>query len=564
MLIRQSGVRNRNPNEGLKMSHVTRRKLIGTAAGGALLAQPSKPATRPASPRIFDVRQFGAVGDGAALDTGAIQKAIDACAASGGAVVIANGRYVTGTLFLKSNVTLSIEAGALLLGSSQIGDYARGTHRNMYAREPHMDRCLIFARDAENVGLEGKGTIDGRGGSFPNQGDSGRNRPMLLRFLNCRNVFLRDITLQNPASWTSAFLYSDDIRVDGINISSRARGNGDGLDFDGCQNVRVSNCRLDNSDDSICLQSSESSKPVRNVVITNCIMTSRWAAIRIGLLSRGNFEDVTVSNCVFHDIEGEALKIQMAEGGRMENLLFSNIVMKNVPRPVFLTFNSFPFRVDSPGEPPPMQSLRNVMFSNMRIEADNSCPDSRNSFIAVLGLPDHPIEGVTFDNISFTAPGGGTRADAARREIPELAGIRPERQPLGPALPSYGVYARHVRNLSLINMRLEAREKDLRPALVCDDVEGLRLANVSIQGDPEAGSLMLLRNTKDALIQGSGPVGRSAAFLSVEGRDTRGVGLLGNDLRGCARALDRADEVAPDAVVEGPNLGPSAPGVPAP
>lgn len=180
---------------------------------------------------------------------------------------------------------------------------------------------------------------------------------MLLRFLNCQNLFLRNLTLQNPASWASAFLYCNDVRVDGINISSRARGNGDGLDFDGCQDVRVSNCRLDNSDDSICLQCFESSMPVRNVVITNCIMSSHWAAIRIRLPSHGNFENVTVSNCIFHDITGEVLKIQMAEGGRMENLLFSNIVMRNVPRPVFITFNSFPFRVDSPGEPPPMQRL---------------------------------------------------------------------------------------------------------------------------------------------------------------------------------------------------------------
>jgi hypothetical protein len=280
-------------------------------------------------------------------------------------------------------------------------------------------------------------------------------------------VFLRDLTLQNPAAWTSAFLYCSDVRVDGINISSRASTNGDGLGFDGCQGVRVDNCRLNNGDDSICLQSSEPSRPVRNVTIANCIMTSRWAAIRIGLLSRGSIGDVVVSNCVFHDIEGEALKIQLAEGGRMENLLFSNIVMRNVARPVFLTFNSFPFRVDSPGEPPPMQWLRNVRFSDMQIEADQTAPDSRNSFFAVLGLPGHPIEGVTFHNISFTAPGGGAKEDAARRNVPELAGRRPERQPHGPALPSYGVYARHARNLTLSNMTLQTRERDVSFRQAC-------------------------------------------------------------------------------------------------
>jgi hypothetical protein len=537
------------------MDRFTRRRMIGVLASAAVLPKLSRPATAAASAEFLDIREFGAVGDGVTVNTDAIQKAIDTGAANGGGtVLVPNGKYVTGTLFLKSNLTLCVDAGAWLLGSSKIADYTPGTHRMMYAGESLMDRCLIFARDAVNIGMQGKGTIDGQGRSFPNDGDPLQNRPMLVRLVNCRNVFLRDLTLQNPASWTSAFLYCNDIRVDGLNLWSRAVEGCDGLVFDGCQDVRVSNCRLDNSDDSICLQSSESSSPVRNVTIANCIISSQWAAIRIGLLSRSAFESIVVSNCVFHDIAGEALKIQLAEGGRMNNLLFSNIIMKNVARPVFLTFNSFPFRVDSPGEPPPMQRLCNVMFSDMHIEADRSAPDSRNSFLAVLGLPGHPIEDITFNNIYFTAPGGGNKEDAARRAVPELAGIRPERQPLGQVLPSYGAYVRHARHLRLSNVTLQTGERDLRPAVVCDDVEDLELANVRLGADPDTEAPILLHNTKHAMIQGSGPLGRGLAFLRVEGRDTREIVLMGNDLHGSKRVLDLGKDVPEKTVTENGNI----------
>jgi polygalacturonase len=254
---------------------------------------------------VFDVREFGAVGDGRTLNTKAIQQAIDTCSsAGGGTVLIAGGSFVTGTIYLKDHVTLHLAAGAVLLGSTHIADYATDTHKNAYANESHMDRCLIFARGARNIGITGQGTIDGRGGRehFPNPGDE--HRPMLIRFLECANLRVRDVTLVNPASWTSAWLYCEDIVVDGVRIHSRANWNGDGLDFDGCRDVRVSNCAFDTSDDSICLQASRPDRPCRDIVITNCIFVSQWAGVRIGLLSMGDFENVTVSNCVFRDITG--------------------------------------------------------------------------------------------------------------------------------------------------------------------------------------------------------------------------------------------------------------------
>lgn len=491
---------------------------------------------------LFDVRAYAAAGDGRTLDTKAIQAAIDACiAAGGGRVVISGGRFVTGTLYLKSNVILFVDAGAALLGSPAIADYTTDTHRNMYAGEPHMDRCLIFARDAENIGLEGPGTIDGQGKAFPNASDTAKSRPMLIRFMGCKNISLRDITLLSPAAWTSAFLYCTGIIADGVTVTSRANINGDGMDFDGCQDVRVSNCRYDNSDDCICLQGSDPAHPVRNVVITNCVMTSRWAAIRIGLLSQADFRDITVSNCVFHDHQGEGIKIQMTEGGKMENLLFSNIVMRNVPRAILVTFNGFPMRIDSPKPMPPMQSLRNLMFSHIRIESDSSIAGPQLSYIAVCGLPGHPVENVTFSDISYTAPGSGTAQMANRRVVGEFTDVRPESRVFEGALPTYGLYARHVKGLTVRNMTLEAATPDVRPGVVCDDVEGAVFSGVRVACDAETEHAVRLQNVRNVLFEGCAPSMPCKTFLRVEGASSD-IALTGNDLRKARQAVDRAAE----------------------
>ncbi len=309
--------------------------------------------------RVFDIRAFGAVGDGATLDTQALQAAIDHCSASrGGTVLVAGGTFVTGTFYLKSNVALRVDSGAMILGSTNIADYRTDTDRTMY-NEPYMNRCLIFARDAKNISIEGQGAIDGQGKSFPNKGDRERNRPKMIRFLNCSHVRMRDITVQWPASWTSEWRYCDDLAFDNVTIMSRGISNGDGLDFDGCTRVRVTHGKFNCGDDCLCLQTSLINKPCRDVYIADCGFSGRWAGIRVGLLSRGNFEDVTMTNCTFNNHNDSGLKIQMNEGGKMKNLIFTHLTMTNVPRPLFLTFCRKNAWVDAPpGELPSMKSVR--------------------------------------------------------------------------------------------------------------------------------------------------------------------------------------------------------------
>ncbi|MFW5893858.1 MAG: glycoside hydrolase family 28 protein [Verrucomicrobiota bacterium] len=421
----------------------------------------------------YNISKYGAVGDGATVNTQAIQAAIDACAqAGGGRVTVTGGAYVTGTIFLKNRVHLEIAPGAELRGSANIADYAAGCGKNMYRGEPQMDHCLIFADGAEGIGISGGGTINGNGAAFPNPDDADRNRPMMIRFRDCTNLRLRDVTLRDPAAWTSAWLYCTDIVVDGITIHSRVNANGDGLDFDGCRDVRVANCAFDTSDDSICLQTSRPDAPCRDVTVTNCLFRSKWAGMRIGLLSRGDIENICVSNCVFRDISDAGLKIQMCEGASMQNMTFANLFMQNVPRPVFMTLGQQRCCVDAPPELAPPGQLRQLMFSTLLVDNRNCGPDSQ---IVLTGIPGALIEDVTLHNVRMTTRGGGTETDARRDGVPELvpetlAGHWPEYRCFGRPLPASGLYARHVRNLTCRELNFDTIENDCRDEIVTEDV----------------------------------------------------------------------------------------------
>ncbi|WP_298537536.1 glycosyl hydrolase family 28 protein [uncultured Algibacter sp.] len=428
----------------------------------------------------YNILNYGAKVDGTSLDTNAVQAAIDNCFENGGGrVIIPSGKTVLiGTIYLKDYVNLHIENGAILLGSPDYKNYTTDTHKNMYKLEPHMDRCLIFAKNAKYFAITGLGTIDGNG-YFKNFTKEKGGRPMLIRFINCTDILLKNVTLKNPAAWTSAWLYCSEIVVEGIKIISRVNNNGDGLDFDGCTNVRVSNSSFDTSDDSICVQASLPDKPSKNIVISNCVFTSKWAGMRIGLLSRGDIESITVSNCTFNDIQDSGLKIQLNEGGEMKNMTFSNLIMKNVPRPIFMTFAQQKACVDAPNSMYPMKAMHSFIFSN--IIADNRGID-KNSAIFITGMPNFYITDIQLNNILMTVSGKGTKIDADNTNIKEytldvLDGWWPEFHLVG-TLPAYGIYARHVNNLSLSNIQIKTIHEDHRPPIVFDDVPESNLNSV--------------------------------------------------------------------------------------
>jgi polygalacturonase len=479
------------------------------------------------------------------VNTKAIQKAIDDCHESGGGkVLFSNGNYVTGTLFLKSNVILHIEVGATLSGSIKISDYASNVFHNMPRDKNKKEGCLIYAENAENIGIEGKGKIDGRGfrSNFPNPDDPIQDRPMLIRFLKCENVSLQDIVLQNPASWTVAMIYCKRINVQGVTVSSKVNANGDGLDFDGCENVTISNCVLDTSDDSICLYAHSKDYPCRYFTISNCIMTSSRSGIRINNL--GDFNNITVDNCVFHDINDAAIKIQNREGGRMENFAFSNMIMKEVICAVFLSFNEY---TDNSTEPVPVRTMKNLIFNNIRVESKTMQKDNLKSLILISGLPGQYIENVTFRNFSITAQGGGTLSDGEIRTVPELRYIR-YGSGTQQTVPAYGVYTRHVKGLYLDNMILNTAMPDSRPAAICDDVINMEFSDSKAAVTSDAECVIRLQNVQQAWIRNCQPLGDNETFLQVEGEDSREILLSGNDLRRIENSFSCVNGAAKGAV----------------
>ena len=235
--------------------------------------------------RVFNIRAFGAVGDGVQLDTQAIQAAIDKCHAEGGGLVLVPpGKYLTGTVRLKSNVNLHVTSTATILGSTDLSHYATDIEPCGFVNAADINKCLLYAADAENIALTGGGTIDGQGGSFASTAPDGSagERPMLMRLVRCRRLSLEGLTLQNAAAWCAHFLRCNDVRVHGIKIWNRAKYNNDGIDLMSTENVTISDCVLLCEDDAICLQDMSDDAPVRNVAITNCVMSTRWAAIRTG------------------------------------------------------------------------------------------------------------------------------------------------------------------------------------------------------------------------------------------------------------------------------------------
>ncbi len=514
-------------------------------------------------PNVFSVRDYGAVGDGVTMDTAAIQAAIDAChAASGGTVYFPAGTYHTGTLVLKDNVTLYFAPAAILLGSEDIAEYTV-TLEKASSVQVH---TLLFAQHAKDIGLAGLGAVDGQGKAFPcgtegfNAEDEGKAprgkaypRPRLLDFHNCQGITIRDLTLKNAASWLARIEDSQDIHIEGVKVDNRQNQNTDGFHLVACENVFIANCDMNCGDDAFPL-----SKSAKNVVITNCIITSRWAAFRMGPSSTGVFKDIAISNCVIHDTYGCGIKLQMVEGGVMEDIVFDNLVMTNTTGPISIRLAGYLGWKLQRKESLPTGKFRNVLFSNIRATVpENSCPlehevvrmpGELRSCINITGLPGHPVEGVTFSNVHITFYGGGTAEEAARRDVPEMKDHYPEYHMFG-TLPAYGLYVRHAAGLTLHNVRFELANPDLRPALVCEDVCDLELDAFRAMGNPE-GEMLRLSNVREVFIHGSRTLNPVGAFLRVEGAESRAIMLHGNDLRRAKNTAVFGDGLAEGIVEE--------------
>jgi len=486
-----------------------RREMLKMAgAGAALTATPAAIAiaqsSAPSSAHAgvwFNVRQFGAKGDGAATDTPAINRAIEAAAAAGGGTVLfPAGTYLSYSIHLKSKVGLHLDHGAAILAGptplegTTTGGYDAAEPQGAW--EPYQDyghnhwhNSLIWGEDLDGVSITGPGLIWGKGLSrgWDWQKDEGMpdatkpgvgNKSIALK--NCRNVLLRDFSVLTGGHFCLLATGVDNLTIDNLLFDT----NRDGMDIDCCRNVRVTNCTVNSPwDDGICPKSSYAlgyARATENVTISNCYVTGayeigsvldgswkrvegrKWPAIgriKMGTESNGGFRNIAISNCVFESCQG--LAIESEDGAQVEGITFTGITMRDIrSAPLFLRLGT---RLRGPAGTKP-GIMRRIILSNIVSSGASPLPS------ILSGVPGHAIEDIKISDVYLEQVGGGTAAMAAI-EPEEREAAYPEPNMFGD-LPATGFFVRHLRNLEMTNVEIATRAPDARPAFWLNDVEG--------------------------------------------------------------------------------------------
>jgi hypothetical protein len=543
---------------------------IGAKALGAAEAQPRATRGNDLGARVYNVRDFGAKGDGKALDTVALQAAIDACTKDGGGIVLVPaGTFHIGAVELKSNVTLRLSASAKLLGSADGKQYHAIDAIPLRGDSTLADGnwALLYAVEATNITIEGRGVIDGQGlqfhpkvrGEVPPAGIGGAQRPYHMLFHRCQNLTIRDVDLVDCAFHSVRVIQSKFVYIDGLRIHNRVNGNNDGFHFISAEHVTISNCIIECQDDACALFGS-----CKFVTITNCTFSTRWAVFRFG---GGVAENITVSNCVLYKVYGCPIKFHGGSGSRFENIAFSNLLFDEVTGPIHISLGPYQRRNDAtptatPATPTPTPSptperptgppvARNISFSHIHGTVTTTAhelpdlpfpvgdrrPGELHSCIVLNSVGDSVLENISFEDVHLTFEGGGTAEEAARRDLPQIAG---EYFALGP-MPAYAFYARNARGVTLQNVRFQVSTPELRPALIFDHVRDASIHGLAVQGHAEAESVLRFIDTQDVLVTGARVLAPSAPFLQVEGAENARITVEGGDLSNARAPLATKD-----------------------
>jgi polygalacturonase len=323
--------------------------------------------------------------------------------------------------------------------------------------------------------------------------------------------------------------------LDGVRIYNRVNLNNDGFHINSSEYVHIINCDITCQDDACALFGSN-----KFVTITNCTFSTRWSIFRFG---GGHAENITITNCVIYDTYGCPIKMRCGAGSLFENITFSNLIMKNVTGPITIGLDSK--RRNANQNPAPNGIVRNIVFNGIRgfVLAEGKQhsdlpwpqkfrPGETRHCIVVNGANDDVLENISFQDIHFTYEGGGT-ADESVREVPQLAG---EYFEIGTP-PAFGMYARNVRGLTLQNVRFEVVKKDLRPAVVFENVNDAAINSLSIQGNNDAEALLRFTESRDVLVTGMRVLTPAAVLLKLIGSKTSGITIEGGDLTKVAKAL---------------------------
>lgn len=445
----------------------------------------------------YNASMFGIKSNGTTLNTNSIQKAIDFINENGGGrLMFYVGRYLTGTIYLKSNVTIQLEEGAILVGSLNPLDYEMS----------HNWTALIFALDQKNIGITGKGVIDGQGFQVANnlvdlihkgvvsdllKYDRPREtiRPQNIYFRGCKNVTIKGITLKDPGSWNQQYDQCRNVVVDGITVDSKSYWNNDGIDIVDCDSVTVTNSYFDAADDGICLKSHSADFICQNVFIRNNTVRTSANGIKFGTASLGGFRNIRIFNNLVFDTYRSAITFAAVDGGFVENVTVDTLKSINTGNVVFLRIGER--RAGKKGR------MNNISISNVYAEVPSEKPDAGYNYegpvedmprnispSSIVGMPDAVIENVRLKNIEIHYPGGGNPAFARvgldeLDKVPELAANYPEFS-MFKELPAWGFYIRHAKGIIFENISLICDRKDYRTAVVLDDVSGATFKSLKV------------------------------------------------------------------------------------
>jgi hypothetical protein len=447
----------------------------------------------------YKASMFGIESNGTTLNTSSIQKAIDYIHDKGGGrLVFYVGRYLTGTIHMKSNVTLQLEEGAIIVGSTNPFDYEKiGSWM-----------ALIFAHDQENIGITGKGVIDGQGYRVANnilsmvhrgiiQDPSGLLydrpregiRPQNIYFKGCTNVTIQGIMLKDPASWNQQYDQCKNVLIDGITVDSKSYWNNDGVDIVDCDSAIVRNCYIDAADDGICLKSHSADFVCQNVYIHNNVVRTSANGIKFGTVSRGGFKNIRIINNTVFDTYRSAITFAAVDGGFVEDVVVDSLRSINTGNVIFLRIGERQKGLKG--------RMNNISISNVYAEVPLSKPDAGYNYegpvedlprnispSSIVGAPDVPITNVTLKNIEIHYPGGGNPMYAKvgldeLDKVPELSDRYPEFS-MFKELPAWGFYIRHASNIILDNVTLVCDKKDYRTAIVMDDVHTAKFSSLKV------------------------------------------------------------------------------------
>jgi hypothetical protein len=330
-----------------------------------------------------------------------------------------------------------------------------------------MGHALLVALDAGHVGIEGAGTIDGQGPLLKARQNPYAVRPFLIRWVRCTNVAVRDVHLTNPGAWTLNFFQSKNALIENVTIRARGTGlaNNDGINIDSSENIQVRNCDVNTGDDALVIKSTSAAQPSRNITARDCKLSTRTNAIKLGTESIGGFANIAISHCQITDTQMAGIALYEVDGGDLRHITISDITMDGVIVPISIRLGARlkTFREGDKPRPAPGQlsdiTIKNVTAKNIKMIG-----------MLINGVPGHPVESLTLENIQLELPGGGT-AQAAQIRLPENEAAYPEYEMFGPTMPAYAIYARHVRGLTFKNVHTTTLTPDARPETVRIDVQ---------------------------------------------------------------------------------------------